>query len=178
IIIATDFFGWKFKNSRLLADKYASHGYRVYVPDIFNGSLFCLASFKVNSDSYFVKALKCLSGLYSLKRSALRFDRSRKQKPGATIGLTGCYGGKLFSIEENSKFDATFAAHPSFLSYSELKTGGANCITKPVSFAVTGSDIYYNNDCARDTGAHLRQKGLTDVEVSIYKNVHDGWTTR
>ncbi|KIY49037.1 hypothetical protein FISHEDRAFT_58556 [Fistulina hepatica ATCC 64428] len=108
-------------------------------------------------------------------------DELRKPKPGAKIDLAGfCYElspTKVF-VEENSKFDGTFAAHLSFLSYSELKTRGANCITQPVSLAVADSDIYYNSDRARDTEAHLRQKGFTDVEVSIYKSFHNGWTTR
>jgi Dienelactone hydrolase family len=38
IIFITDIFGWKFPNSRLLADKYAKRGgYTVYVPDFMRG---------------------------------------------------------------------------------------------------------------------------------------------
>lgn len=38
IIIGADIFGWKFVNTRLLADEYAARGFRVIVPDLFNGA--------------------------------------------------------------------------------------------------------------------------------------------
>ena len=41
IFIGVDIFGWKFVNTRLLADEYASHGFRVIMPDLFNGA--CLS---------------------------------------------------------------------------------------------------------------------------------------
>jgi len=38
IIFITDIFGWKFPNSRLLADKFAKNGgYTVYIPDFMRG---------------------------------------------------------------------------------------------------------------------------------------------
>ena len=38
IIIGADIFGWKFVNTRLLADEYASKGFRVFIPDLFSGT--------------------------------------------------------------------------------------------------------------------------------------------
>ena len=38
IVIAVDIFGWKFVNTRLLADEYASHGFRVVLLDLFDGA--------------------------------------------------------------------------------------------------------------------------------------------
>lgn len=38
IMIGVDIFGWKFVNTRLLADEYASHGFRVIMADLFNGA--------------------------------------------------------------------------------------------------------------------------------------------
>ena len=32
IVIGVDVFGWKFVNTRLLADEYASKGFRVFIP--------------------------------------------------------------------------------------------------------------------------------------------------
>ena len=37
IIFGVDVFGWRFVNSRLLADEYASRGFHVLIPDLFNG---------------------------------------------------------------------------------------------------------------------------------------------
>lgn len=40
ILFLTDVFGWKFQNSRVLADEYASKGqYRVVIPDVIPGAL-------------------------------------------------------------------------------------------------------------------------------------------
>ena len=39
IVIGVDIFGWKFVNTRLLADEYASKGFRVVIPDLFSGML-------------------------------------------------------------------------------------------------------------------------------------------
>ena len=38
IFIGVDIFGWKFVNTRLLADEYASKGFRVFIPDLFSGT--------------------------------------------------------------------------------------------------------------------------------------------
>ena len=40
IVVGHDIFGWKFVNTRLLADEYAGHGFRVLVPDLFKGAWF------------------------------------------------------------------------------------------------------------------------------------------
>lgn len=37
ILYIPDAFGWRFGNNRLLADNYASHGYRVVMPEFMDG---------------------------------------------------------------------------------------------------------------------------------------------
>lgn len=37
IVFGTDIFGWRLVNARLLADEYASKGFRVVIPDLFSG---------------------------------------------------------------------------------------------------------------------------------------------
>ena len=39
LVVGTDVFGWRFANTRLLADEYAARGgFRVVVPDLFDGA--------------------------------------------------------------------------------------------------------------------------------------------
>lgn len=38
VVFGTDIFGWRFNNTRLLADEYAARGFRVLVPDLFDGT--------------------------------------------------------------------------------------------------------------------------------------------
>jgi dienelactone hydrolase len=48
IIFITDIFGWKFANSRLLADRYAKRGgYTVYIPDFMRGQSIYLLTFQI-----------------------------------------------------------------------------------------------------------------------------------
>lgn len=44
IVIASDIFGWTFLNTRLLADEYAARGFRVIMPDFFNGAYTSLST--------------------------------------------------------------------------------------------------------------------------------------
>lgn len=38
VVFGIDVFGWRFVNTRLLADEYATRGFRVYIPDLFDGT--------------------------------------------------------------------------------------------------------------------------------------------
>ncbi|KIY51737.1 hypothetical protein FISHEDRAFT_70469 [Fistulina hepatica ATCC 64428] len=132
-------------------DEYVPHGYRVYVDSPF--TFIVLPT--VNSDSHFAKALNSIirknPSSHAARLVALQ-DELRRQRPDAKFDLAGFCEGDLFAINQNSKFDATLAAHPSLVSYP----GELDCVTKPFSLAVAGSDKNYNGDRARDTVARLR----------------------
>jgi len=37
LLVIADIAGWEFPNSRLICDEYAEKGFKVYMPDFFNG---------------------------------------------------------------------------------------------------------------------------------------------
>ncbi|OCH85956.1 alpha/beta-hydrolase [Obba rivulosa] len=192
VIFGTDIFGWKLVNTRLLVDEYAARGFRVLVPDLFDGyelpqwtlgardpvneapslfqrvvarplSLFVLAPF----------VLRNSQGAQNAKITAL-VSHLRAAHPGAKIGFVGfCWGGR-YAITLNGLFEATVAAHPSLVKYpAEL-----DCVSKPISFELAATDHDFNAARGMDAEKRLKEKGLEYVEMVIYEGVQHGWTIR
>ncbi|KAI0357503.1 alpha/beta-hydrolase [Trametes cingulata] len=191
IVIGTDVFGWKFVNTRLLADEYAARGFRVVVPDLFGGwqvptwSLEAHDPAKTNK-SLFTRFVVAPASLFLLVPFVLRnlprqvstiaavASALRTSHPSAKIGFVGfCWGGR-FAISQNARFDASVAAHPSLVKFP-AELGG---VTKPFSLAVAAEDKGYDRKRAEETERILRERGLQDVEVRVYEGVQHGWTTR
>ncbi|KAK7685585.1 hypothetical protein QCA50_011452 [Cerrena zonata] len=192
IVIGCDIFGWNFVNSRLLADEYAARGFRVLLPDLFDGyelPQWTLSSRDPVNDtpSFFQRVIARPFSLGVLVPFVLRNPHAtqtakfsgivkqlRQDNPSVKIGLVGfCWGGR-YAITSNSEFDATVAAHPSLVSFpSEL-----NKITKPISFALAETDPDYNEARGIETEKKLKARGFTDFEVVVYRGVKHGWTLR
>ncbi|OBZ72821.1 Protein AIM2 [Grifola frondosa] len=196
IVMGADIFGWKFINTRLLADEYAARGFRVLVPDFFDGAHLCyeLPEWTLSANdpanetaTLFQRFIARPISLFILAPFVLRHTQPnqtakltavaahlREAYPDAKIGYVGfCWGGR-YALTLNALFDATFAAHPSLVKYpAELVA-----IEKPISFAIAATDYFYDAAQGKDTEKRLKEKGLTDVEVIIYEGVPHGWTMR
>ncbi|CDO76700.1 hypothetical protein BN946_scf184975.g9 [Trametes cinnabarina] len=191
IVFGCDVFGWRFVNNRLLADEYASHGFRVVVPDFFNGWELPRWTLNANdpaqgSKSLFTRLVLVPLSLFILVPWVLRnLPRQvsaistvtaalRAQTPSAKVGYVGfCWGGR-FAISQNHQFDATVAAHPSLVKFPAELDG----IKKPFSLAVAANDPHFGRERAEETERILKKRGLTDVEVVVYEGVQHGWTAR
>ncbi|KAK7033096.1 protein AIM2 [Favolaschia claudopus] len=191
VIIGTDIFGWKFVNTRLLADEYASHGFRVLVPDLFDGYQIpqwtLSARDPVNERPTLVQRIArpfslsimipfVLRNGHSTQTAKLKklAEQLRQEHAGAKIGFVGfCWGGR-YAITLNSLFDASVAAHPSLVKYPAELDG----VTKPISFALAPTDHNYDARRGEETENLLKEKGLTDVEVVVYPGVQHGFTIR
>ncbi|KZT09240.1 alpha/beta-hydrolase [Laetiporus sulphureus 93-53] len=191
IVIGSDIFGWKLVNTRILADEYAARGFRVYLPNLFDGwkiPQWTLSATDPNNDSptLLQRAIKPLF-LFTMVPFLLRNSKDaqsakiggilkelRETQPEAKVGFVGfCWGGR-YAITMNKDFDATVAAHPSLVSFPKELDG----ITKPISFAIAETDDHYGPRHATETERILKEKGLTDFEVVVYKGVNHGWTVR
>lgn len=190
IVVGVDIFGWKFVNTRLLADEYASHGFRVLIPDLFDGAE--LPQWTLSSrdpvnetPSLFQRLLRpfALGVLvpFVIKNTPKQTERItglvkaiRAERPEAKIGFVGfCWGGR-YSITLNELFEATVAAHPSLVKYpAEL-----DLVKKPISFAVAETDHNYDRARGEDSVKRLKEKGVENVELVVYEGVQHGWTIR
>ncbi|KAI0373680.1 alpha/beta-hydrolase [Pilatotrama ljubarskyi] len=191
IVIGTDVFGWKFVNTRLLADEYAARGFRVVVPDLFGGWQVPTWSLEAHDPanthkSLFTRFVVAPASLFLLVPFVLRnlprqvstiaavTSALRASRPDAKIGFVGfCWGGR-FAISQNARFDASVAAHPSLVKFPAELEG----VKGPFSLAVAADDKGYDRTRAEETEKILRGKGLEDVEVRVYEGVQHGWTTR
>ncbi|KAI0629738.1 alpha/beta-hydrolase [Trametes polyzona] len=192
IVVGTDVFGWKFVNTRLLADEYAARGFRVVVPDLFNGRSVPTWSLDVHDPTrahrslvtrfvlvpaslfllvpFIVRSLPRQVSTISAVVTALRGG----PLAGKKIGYVGfCWGGR-FAISQNLLFDASVAAHPSLVKFPKELEG----VKSPFSLAVAAEDKGYDRARAEETERILRARGLEDVEVVVYEGVQHGWTTR
>ncbi|KAI0754699.1 alpha/beta-hydrolase [Daedaleopsis nitida] len=190
VVIGVDIFGWRFVNTRLLADEYAAQGFRVIVPDLFAGwelPLWSLSAHDTNSErslfqryvarplSYFVFAPFVIRNMpRQVSTIAVVTSSLRAAHPDAKIGFVGfCWGGR-FAISQNHLFDATVACHPSLVKFPAELEG----IKSPFSLAAAETDPMYNRARAEETEKILKEKGLKDVEVKVYVGVNHGWTIR
>ncbi|KAH9889927.1 alpha/beta-hydrolase [Cubamyces lactineus] len=207
IVVGSDAFGWRILNTRLVADEYAAHGFRVVVPDLFNGwelptwslnahdpynrqktlfqryvaapaSLFLFVPFVLRNRPRQVSLITTIAS--ALRASPVAADSDAQQKKEPKIGFVGyCWGGRL-AITQNHLFDATVAAHPSLVGFPDELEG----IKKPFSLAVAEKDNDFGPSKAEETErilkGSLEKRGLRegDVEVRVYKGAKHGWTTR
>ncbi|EED78107.1 predicted protein, partial [Postia placenta Mad-698-R] len=171
VIFGIDIFGWRFVNTRLLADEYAKRGFRVYIPDLFDGAR---SSFPMLMIFVFVPfVLRNSKSAQSTKIGGL-LAHLRGAHPSAKIGFVGyCWGGR-YALTMNPQFDATVAAHPSLVKFpAELEDIG-----NPVLFLLAANDHGYDGARGRETEKILKGKGLTEVAMHVYDGVNHGWTLR
>ncbi|OBZ68685.1 Protein AIM2 [Grifola frondosa] len=186
IVMGADIFGWKMVNARLLADEYAARGFRVLVPDLFDGYELPQWTLSANdpaneAPTLFQRFIARPISLFILVPFVLRHTQPnqtakltalaahlREAHPDAKIGYVGfCWGGR-YALTLNALFDATVAAHPSLVKYpAELAA-----IKKPISFAIAAADPHYDAAKGKDTEKRLKEKGLTDVESSFMREFH------
>ncbi|KAM5533907.1 hypothetical protein V8D89_012447 [Ganoderma adspersum] len=193
IVFGTDIFGWRLVNARLLADEYASKGFRVVIPDLFSG--WQLPQWTINANdqrsfhekSFLQRYVAIPASIFLIVPLVIRnmskqiriitkvASALRDTHPaGAKFGYVGfCWGGR-FAFTQNALFDATVACHPSLVQFP----GELNAISKPFSLAAAANDPYYNKKRAEETEKILAEKGLKDVEVKVYEGINHGWAVR
>ncbi|KAJ3067063.1 hypothetical protein HDU98_009717 [Podochytrium sp. JEL0797] len=157
VVIATDVFGFKLSNARLLADKFAAKGHLAVVPDLFKGSeppADLMASVDVLS-----KPASIFKKIYAFARlmwyfppfiwrnsfakgttilenviSELRVKRGIKH-----VAVQGyCWGGALTvkMAQKPNVLDAACAAHPGGLKFP----ADIEAIQKPIYFVLPSND--------------------------------------
>ncbi|XMA10994.1 hypothetical protein WAI453_003785 [Rhynchosporium graminicola] len=201
IVYLPDALGWKFNNSRILADKYAKRtSSKVYLPDFMDGhamdvSMFTNMDTLTSSQSILWKVgplLNTIAGFVPF----MYYNRLAVTTPRVTqflaslrtaqlnplpIGAAGfCWGGKFVfllcgeSLNSNGRplIDFGFTAHPSNL----VLPLDAENVKLPISVAIGDVDVMIPKKQAEDMKATLEAKG--EHEMVIIPGAVHGFATR
>jgi len=123
ILYVTDVFGLELQNNRLLPDDFARNGFKVYVPELFEGDPVPEDAFNpgsgFNLQEWFPKHPPVDTG----KRVRKVID-GLKEKGVVIYGATGyCYGARLvFDLAFDNVIHAAVISHPSLLKPEDLDT--------------------------------------------------------
>ncbi|KAF2134287.1 alpha/beta-hydrolase [Dothidotthia symphoricarpi CBS 119687] len=196
VVFLVDIFGWKFTNTRLLADSYARAGYKAYIPDVHNGDSLPIDFLQVvepplpvrESQTVVEKATATakvgatlgpwlISHREAVSKpiiddflAAIR-QRSDTQKVGA-IGF--CWGGRYAILAAHSDVvDAAVACHPSLVAIP----ADFEPVVKPLSLALGDKDSLLGE---KEIGQirELMQKKESVSEVKVYEGQVHGFALR
>lgn len=195
VVFVTDIFGYKLNNVRILADEFADQGFKVVIPDLFDGDyvdeslLKAIAPQQSDPEPSVVqkgvdgaKVAASLGPWVAKHREAvtkpilIKFIEAVKAE-GGKVGTVGfCWGGRysilLCSDNDYPSLDAAVANHPSFLSVpDEVKA-----VNKPVLIQVGDSDAMLSADQAKECKEIF--SGKADSEVTIFPGAVHGFTVR
>nr|POE69597.1 endo-1,3-1,4-beta-d-glucanase [Quercus suber] len=171
ILLISDVFGYEAPNLRKLADKVASAGYLVVVPDFFYGDpiinfndpTFDRDSWRKthNTDKGYEDAKPVLTALKSRGVSA--------------IGAAGfCWGGKVVAkLASSSDIHAAVVLHPGKITEDEIDD-------VKVPIAILGAEIDHTSppEQLKEFGKKLSEKSEFDSFVKIFPGVAHGWSVR
>ncbi|KAJ4245970.1 hypothetical protein NW762_013714 [Fusarium torreyae] len=203
IVVLPDAFGWKFVNTRLLADNYANKShYKIYLPDLMIGdavpiSMLELSRVISSPGNLLTRGYTLLVALWVMIPFVIRnrfgqtspivrgfFEQLQKEE-GANlpVGAAGfCWGGKhAFLLAHGTKvnseplIDAAFVGHPGALSLPS----DAQKVILPVSVAVGDNDFQLSEENAKKMRTVLEGKpeGMKG-EVKIYPGMGHGFCLR
>ncbi|KAF3957569.1 hypothetical protein CMV_017428 [Castanea mollissima] len=171
ILLISDVFGYEAPNLRKLADKVASAGYLVVVPDFFYGDpiinfndpTFDRDSWRKthNTDKGYEDAKPVLTALKSRGVSA--------------IGAAGfCWGGKVVvKLASSTDIQAAVVLHPGKITEDEIDD-------VKVPIAILGAEIDHTSppEQLKEFGKKLSEKSEFDSFVKIFPGVAHGWSVR
>ncbi|KAF2435137.1 alpha/beta-hydrolase [Tothia fuscella] len=197
IIFFTDIFGYKFNNTRLLADQYAKAGFFVYVPDFFGGDALPIEFLQDAEPPLEVREKLTMveKGVKTAKVGATLGPWLIKHREGVVkpiidgfintirftdktdkVGVIGfCWGGRYAILaahnEEPGKgVDAAYACHPSLVAIP----GDFDPVKRPVSFALGGQDSLLGEKERQHIKEIMEKKKTGNPPVESEIVVYDG----
>ncbi|KAI0630599.1 alpha/beta-hydrolase [Trametes polyzona] len=115
ILFLTDVFGLKLENNRLLADDYARNGFKVYVPDLFNGD--ALPADALSGGNFDLMAWlgkHTAPDVLEIVRKVIAALKAEGVTKFAAIGF--CFGARpAFDLAFNNEVAVVAVSHPSLL---------------------------------------------------------------
>ncbi|PYI12668.1 alpha/beta-hydrolase [Aspergillus sclerotiicarbonarius CBS 121057] len=180
ILIIHDLYGWKFNNTRILADQLAEEvGATVYVPDFFGGESLPLEILQdekrwaeVDIPGFMSKNTKTIREpeIFACARS-LRFEH----KYGSIGALGFCFGGwGVFRLgaKDVALVDCISTAHPTFLEETEIREVGV-----PVQILAPEYDEQFTEELKTLCNAVIPGLGV-GYDYQFFPGLRHGFATR
>ena len=189
-------FGWKFTNTRLLADDYAKAGFYVYLPDLHEGDSIdpdflqtVEPPLKVREQQSVVdkttsgaKVAATLPPWLAKHREGVSkpiidgFINTVKYIPSTNkIGAIGfCWGGRYAILAAHGQVDAAVAFHPSLVAVPT----DLNDVSKPLSIGHGDHDSLVSNSDADKMKEVLDSKKDVPTQFEVYKDQIHGFALR
>lgn len=169
LIIVTDIYGYKFKNTLLLADNFAKAGYHVLIPDILNED-------PVEAGADFQEWLGKHSPEVTSPIIESFVSKVKSEfKPKTLVGVGYCFGAKYvirLISDEKPWFDAGAAAHPSFVTIDEVKA-----ISKPILISAAEVDPIFTTELRHETEKVLTE-GKKRFQIDLFSGVLHGFAVK
>ncbi|KAL4590217.1 hypothetical protein LXL04_003143 [Taraxacum kok-saghyz] len=167
VLLISDVYDYGAPKLRKLADKVASAGYYVVVPDFFHGDP------KTPEDSLqdWIKNHRQMEAI-PFAKSVIQ---ALKEKGISKIGAAGfCWGAKVVvELAKEAEIQVAAILHPALLTLDDIK--GVK-----VSIAILGAEIdkWSPPELVKEFELALKAKPEIDHFVKIYSGVSHGWTVR
>jgi len=173
LVISTDVFGQEFPNIRIVADRFASAGFTVIIPDQFNGDAWTLD--RMNNQGF--------QGLFNewfpkhpatTKELETVIQEINQQGKYTSIQATGyCYGApQVVELLSKNIAKAGVVAHPTRLTIDLAQTFNA-----PILFNCAERDGSFTPELRKQWEEALKSRGVPATFID-YSNVDHGFAVR
>ncbi|KAJ7552896.1 hypothetical protein O6H91_06G075300 [Diphasiastrum complanatum] len=174
VILVTDVMGWEAPLLRKLADKIASAGYLVVVPDYFHGDSFVLiegASLLDRLQEWLPKHPPTPEPIEESKQ----IIEVLKEKGVQSVGVGGfCWGAKVAVVlAKEGDIQAAVLLHPSFLTSEDIKE-----VKVPIAILGAEIDQFSPPAVIKSFEEILISKSEVPHFVKVFPGVSHGWTVR
>ncbi|MCO5571289.1 hypothetical protein L7F22_025027 [Adiantum nelumboides] len=173
VVLVNDIFGFDAPLLRKLADKMASAGYYVVVPDFFNKDPFVPANtgnpFATLGD--WIKNHQALDSVEGAKQVIECLHKKSFSSSGA-VGF--CWGAKVVvQLAKGDCLKAAVLAHPSLVTVEDIQD-----VKTPIAILAAEHDTTTPPDLAQKFIDTLKSKSELESFAHIYPGVAHGWTCR
>ncbi|KAM0902365.1 hypothetical protein ACQ4PT_019395 [Festuca glaucescens] len=170
VILISDIFGFEAPKLRKIADKVASSGYFVVVPDFFHGDPFA----PQNADKPFAEWMKEHAPVKSFE-DAKPVIAALKEQGVSSVGAAGyCWGAKVIAeLAKANEIQAAVMSHPSFVTVDDMKE-----VKSPIAVLGAETDMMSPPELVKQFEQVLSSSTGIDHFIKIFSGVSHGWTVR
>ncbi|KAF0922950.1 hypothetical protein E2562_002187 [Oryza meyeriana var. granulata] len=170
VVLVSDVYGFEAPNLRKIADKVASSGYFVVVPDFLHGDPFVPENTE-RPIQVWIKEHGADKGFEEAKPVIAAL----KEKGVSSVGAAGyCWGAKVVvELAKAHEIQAAVMCHPSFVTVDDIKE-----VKCPIAILGAEIDRMSPPEVVKQFEQVLSSKSGIGHFVKIFPGVEHGWTVR